>query len=112
VFDYIETVDGRFLHKELIRQLYLYCIPLYAKYKKFPTYLNLNMFRVNDWYRWKFNEADYEETKQWAVDIINRIYKTEKFLKGDLKENDYFCENICGVSGFCQNSTKFLGIEI
>ena len=29
----------------------------YAKYKKFPTYLNLNMFRVNEVGN---NEADYE----------------------------------------------------
>lgn len=112
VFDYIELVDGRFLHREFIRQLYLYCIPLYEKYKKYPAYLNLNMCKENDWYRWEFNKSDFEETKQWAIDIINRIYKTEKFLKGDMTKDNYFCDWICGVSGFCKNSSKFLGVEI
>jgi hypothetical protein len=83
-----------------LKQLYLYCIPLIEEYKKYPKYLKFNMIRYQDWITEEFNVDKLEETKNWAINIIETIFKEEKFLPYSSK---YFCSNICSFrNGICE----------
>ena len=95
---------------EYLRQLYIYSIPIVEQENIVPEYLNFNSFRKGKWIQIPFNKDDYEESKQWALDIIKQIYNDENMK--DTYNNDFFCNFICGVSHYCPNSNRFLGVEI
>ena len=88
-----------------LRQLYLYSIPIIEEYGEYPEYLNFNCFRVGKWFKVPFEVDDYEETKKWAVDLINKIYQDEDLL--ERKENMYWCSNICGSRCSCEHSPSY-----
>ena len=98
---------------QYLRQLYLYCIPIIEQEKIIPKYLNFNCFRkptksgkVN-WIQIPFDMEDYEESKQWALNIIKGIYNDTDMKK--TYDNDWFCNILCGVKEYCPRSDKFLG---
>lgn len=94
---------------EYLRQLYIYCVPLIEQDNIIPDYLYFNCFRKGNILKIPFDMADYEESKQWALDIINRIYADETML--EVYNKDFFCNFICSVAHYCSCSNKFLGIE-
>lgn len=92
---------------EYIRQLYIYSIPIIEKYKKHPKNLIFNCFRKQNWIKTPFDINDYEESKQWALDTIERIYSDEKM--NERYEKSYFCENICSARHYCSFTSKYIG---
>lgn len=105
--DWTQLTDGRYIPFHLIKQLYIYSKPFYETYKEYPKYLNLNMFRIGDWYTVEFNEKDYIRSLNWAKDTINKIYNDNDW-KTNKKQSDYFCRNICGAAEFCKYNEKYI----
>ena len=93
-----------------LRQLYIYSIPLIEQEGITPKYLCFNCFRKKKFLKIKFDMADYEESKQWALNTINNIYADKDMEK--TYDSYYFCNYICGVRHFCPKSDKFLGVEL
>ena len=48
--DYIQMLDGRYIHKDNFKQLYIYSIPFKNKGWQISKLLNLSMVKINDWY--------------------------------------------------------------
>ena len=80
---------------EVLKQLYLYSIPVKDKYGSYPTKLCLNCFRNQELIVEPFDETKLEETKQWAVDRIHEIQGEKEF---EPNQNFFFCPWICVVS--------------
>lgn len=95
---------------QYLRQLYIYCIPLIEQDNVIPKYLNFNCFRKSKWLQVPFDMEDYKESKQWALDIIESIYKDETM--NNTYNQDFFCNFICSVSAYCPSSNKFLGVKL
>ena len=108
--DYVEMLDGRLIHKDNYKQLYVYSMPFKEKYGDYPKILSLNMAKIQDWYSIKFNDEHFEESRQWILSNIKDIYNTEKFVKGD-DTTEFWCNHICGVRLSCKYSDKYLGVE-
>lgn len=107
--DYVTMLDGRFIHKDNFKQLYIYSIPYKEKYNISPQKLSLNMVRIGDWYSINFNEEHFEEAKQWTIKNIEEIYKTEDFVKCE-DSGGFWCNCICGQRLNCPHSDKYLGL--
>ena len=84
---------------EILRQLYLYCVPIEAEYGKLPKELCINCFKTGVFIVEPFDMEAYEETKRWAVEQVRKIR-----IEGDFDPNpDFFqCFWICGVSNNCE----------
>lgn len=102
--------DGRYVPRALFNQQYMYCIPFKEKFNQYPSYLNLNMFRLGDWYKLKFNKDDFDIAIQWAKDTIESIYKESK-RNPDKNGDDFFCKYLCDNNCFCKYSDKYVGEE-
>ncbi len=107
--DYIQMLDGRHIHKDNFKQLYIYSIPFKNKYGKYPKLLSLNMARVNDWYTVKFDEKLFEEAYQWAADRIVEIYNAKEYAKGD-DVGEFWCSFICSQRLNCTYSNAYMGV--
>lgn len=84
---------------DYLRQLYIYSIPVYEKYKEYPKYLEFNCFRTNTFIREEFNPEVLEKTKLWAVGEIKKIANNEEW-KPCL---DYWkCNHLCDMSENCE----------
>lgn len=95
---------------EYLRQLYIYAIPLIENENVTPKYLNFNCFRKQKWIKVPFIQEDYEESKEWALGVINKLYADEDMK--NVYAKDFFCNYICGVARYCPMSNKFLGEEL
>lgn len=109
--DYIQMVDGRYIHFDNFKQLYIYSIPYKEKHGAYPKFLTLNMIRFSDWYTIQFSEKDLEKAVQWVIEEINKIYHTNDFNKGE-NVNSYWCGVVCGQRLNCPHSDRYLGIEV
>lgn len=94
---------------EFIRQLYLYSIPIVEQDKVIPKFLCFNCFRKGKFHKVPFDMDDYEESKQWALNIIKKLYADETM--SDKYDSQWFCNRLCGVREFCTGSDCYLGIE-
>lgn len=94
---------------EYLRQLYIYCIPIIEQDKIIPKYLCFNCFRKSKFIKMPFDMDDYEESKQWALNIIKDMYADTTMDKK--YDNKWFCNVLCGVKEFCPSSDRYLGIE-
>jgi CRISPR/Cas system-associated exonuclease Cas4 (RecB family) len=84
--------------KEYLKQLYLYSIPVYEEYKKYPSKLIFNMAKAGEIIEENFNINDFEATKKWAVDTIHIIEKETEFKP---KIDSFLCKYICNFRNFC-----------
>jgi hypothetical protein len=107
--EYIQLIDNRYIPFDLVIQLYLYCLPFKEKYGEYPRYMNFNMFRIDDWYKFEFKQEDLEKSIRWVVDTINRIYQESKWLKGE-DVGDFWCNFTCGMNRSCKYSDRYNGI--
>lgn len=80
------------------RQEYLYCIPLIEQYGK-VDWLTWNMIRDNKEIRLPFNNEEYKEAQQWAINQIKTLEQEVLWLPDTSKS--YFCSNICGSRNIC-----------
>lgn len=108
--NFVKLIDSRYIPFQMAIQQYLYCIPVYNTYGEYPEYLNFNMFRINDWYKFKFNKEDFESSKKWAIDTINNIYNENKWLKGN-NVSDFWCSYTCGVNQSCTYSDRYIDLD-
>ena len=78
------------------RQQYLYCLPIIEEYGKgCVKELRWNMFRNKQWISIPFDEKEYQETINWALDTIHRIENETEWLPNP---SAFYCWNLCGMS--------------
>lgn len=106
--DYITMLDGRFIHKDNFKQLYIYSIPFKDNYGNYPKRLILNMARAHDWYVVEFDKKLLDEACQWVADKIAKIYNAKEFLKGK-NVSAYWCDYTCGSRLHCKYSNAYMG---
>ena len=82
-----------------LRQLYLYSIPIQAKYGQYPDFLEFNCYRTGVVIREQFQKAALDETCSWALQTIDQIAQ-EKDWNPNL---DWWqCHFICGYCDQCE----------
>lgn len=80
------------------KQLYLYAIPVAEQFGCYPDYLCFNCFRKREIIKLKFDIAQFEAAKQWALDTIQQI-QAEKEWRPTL---DFFhCTYLCEKHNAC-----------
>lgn len=83
----------------MLRQLYLYSVAIEQEYNVLPEALCFNCFKSGMFIKEQFDTQKYEETKQWAVESIEKIAQTEDFEPN----GDFFsCFYLCGVNDHCE----------
>jgi hypothetical protein len=105
--EYVQMLDGRYIHSDNFKQLYIYSIPYKEKYGEYPKLLSLSMARMNDWYTVEFNKDDFNNAKQWVTEQIGNIYNAKGFNKGD-DTTKFWCDFICGQRINCKYSDKYI----
>jgi hypothetical protein len=80
------------------RQEYLYCIPLIEEYGKVDK-LTWNMVRDKRIIEIPFNEDEFKEAQEWAIEQIEAI-ETEVLWLPDTSSS-YFCNVLCGQRNIC-----------
>lgn len=79
------------------RQQYLYCLPIIEEYGKgCVKELRWNMFRNRQWISIPFDEKEFQETIDWALDTIHRIEDETEWLPNP---SFFYCWNLCSISG-------------
>lgn len=107
---------------EYARQLYLYSLYIKNEFKAFPSHLIFNMFRSDEIIVIDFNEDDLKQAVQWVTDTIDKIKKDASFTDkitlqyekknkslDEFKNDDYFCNNLCGARKYCLRSNSYIG---
>lgn len=84
--------------QKYVKQEYLYSIPVIEEYGK-VDYLTWNMIRDQREIRIPFDMAEFEKTKQWALDTIHKI--EEEIIWAPDKSSSYFCNVLCGLRTQC-----------
>ena len=95
------TVKDRELD-DMLRQLYLYCVPVFEEFGCFPNFLCFNCFKNGEngaLIKEPFHKEAFEEAKRWALDLIRQIEAEEDF---DPNPDYFFCKWLCGVNDKCQ----------
>lgn len=90
-------------YDSLKRQLYIYAAYVKQKYGEFPKRLYFNCFRDGEMVGENFDPNFYEETIQWANNIIDNAVFDEEWLPMS-STNNYFCKFICGVRNYCDGT--------
>lgn len=83
-------------HESYKRQLYLYCIYVYNKYGIYPKKIAWNYYKSQKWEFLDFDINEYEDTKKWALDILEEIKDENEFAP---HTDFYYCHNLCA----CRN---------
>lgn len=84
---------------EYLRQLYLYAIPVFEKYGRFPDKLIFNCFRTGGLIEEPFSEEKFYEVCAWAKDLIEQITKCEYWVANP----DFFkCKYLCDCHNDCE----------
>lgn len=80
-------------------QLYTYAEYIKQRFGKYPKALYINAFRTKHLIEEEFSLEKFEEAKNWALETIETIKKTEGFYAYD---NYFTCRYICGVNRECE----------
>lgn len=83
---------------DYLRQLYLYSIPVYEKYGKFPDKLMFNCFRTGVLIEETFSEEKFSEVCRWALDLIARIIDCEDW---EAFPEFFKCKYLCDCHDEC-----------
>jgi hypothetical protein len=83
---------------EYLRQLYLYSIPVVARYGP-PDNLMFNCFRTGTLISEPFSRTAFDETVAWALRTIEEILRETDWLPC---ENAWKCRYLCDVAGECE----------
>jgi hypothetical protein len=84
---------------EYARQLYLYSVYIKNTYNVFPSQLIFNMFRSKELVHIPFCEKDYENTLDWALNIIKKIYSDDEYAE---LPSQFYCDNLCSARRSCR----------
>lgn len=81
-----------------LRQLYLYAIPIYEIYHKYPDKLGFNCFRSQEMIWEPFRFGELQKTKSWVAELIAAIERTSQWNPNP----DYFrCRYLCDMREHC-----------
>ena len=84
---------------EYLKQLYLYCIPIYNLTGKYPARLKFNCFKADEIITENFDIKKLQEAKGWATIIIKMIEKEKTWSPtGDF----IYCRDICNSRSSCE----------
>lgn len=83
---------------EFRRQIYLYCIAVIEKYSRVDK-LRWNMIRDHKIIEIPFNESEFKEAQEWAVNSIQNLEKEVLWLPDT--SNSYYCHVLCGQRNNC-----------
>lgn len=87
-----ETMDG------YIKQLVLYAIGVEKVVGKLPKYIGWNFIRAGQTYIIPLTTEMIDETTEWALNVIRRIYETEEFEK---RGGYILCNKLCDFRNSC-----------
>lgn len=82
-----------------LRQLYIYSIPIYNKFGRYPSRLEFNCFRNNEIISEPFKDSVFEDTKKWATNLINEIENNEKW---NPNLEFWKCSHLCELHNKCE----------
>lgn len=84
---------------DYLRQLYLYSIPVYLEYHRYPKRLEFNCFRTGQLISEPFSEHALEEAKTWAKRTVKQITDNEDWSP----DMEYWkCRYLCGFHDQCE----------
>lgn len=83
---------------DMLRQLYLYSIPVFEEFGRYPDWLCFNCFKSGVFIKERFDIEKFEEAKRWALGLIEEIEREEDF---DPNPDFFFCKWLCGVNDKC-----------
>lgn len=84
--------------EEMLKQLYIYSIPIAETFGKYPKELCFNCFKSNTFIREPFDVRAFDKAIKWAKDTIEEIKNTDFFSPNI----DWFsCKYICGLHDEC-----------
>lgn len=85
-------------YDKLKKQLYLYSKPIIEEYDKTPKWLQWNLFRLDTVLTIPFDEEEYQQSLDWAIDTIHEIEEEELWLPN---KDFFYCRNLCGARERC-----------
>ena len=50
----------------------------------------------------KYTDEDLNELRQWVIDVVGDIKNEMEWEPLDISENEFYCENLCGVRDYCK----------
>ena len=84
---------------EFKRQQYLYSKAVKEEYGEDSVKeLRWNMFKDHDWITIPYNEDEYNEAIEWA---LNTIHEIENETEWEPNINKFYCKNLCGLE-YCE----------
>lgn len=83
---------------EYLEQLYLYSIPVFNKYGKYPERLEFNCFRNGNHIVEKFDKSKLDLIKEKTLSSIEEIKNNENW---EPSMEDWKCRYICGLHNKC-----------
>lgn len=95
--------------KTIWKQQLLYSKFAYEALGEWPKTLAFNLFREGGMIiEQPFDQAEYEETLEWAKNIMDEITENDMLNMIQMKDKpDVFCNEICGMRAYCAyGSTK------
>jgi hypothetical protein len=81
------------------KQMYMYCKPIYEKYKTFPKKIVWNHMFDDKRTVIDFNMDDYEKTLVWFKETVKKIYKDTKF---EPCKSYMMCNQLCNYRMDCE----------
>lgn len=74
------------------RQLYLYCKPVFDSYGVYPSHIGWNYFKESKDLILPFDEVEYSDSINWAVNTIHQIEKEDQFPENI---DHFYCTQLC-----------------
>jgi hypothetical protein len=102
---------------EFRRQQYLYSKAVIEEFGEGSVKeLWWNMFRDHNWIKIAFNQEEYLEAQDWALDVIHRVENEteweprEDMMKAmeEIKWPGFYCMNLCCIRSKCPYRSKLL----
>lgn len=90
--------------RDFKRQLYLYAIPVIKEYGNVKA-LAWNLFRMGIVKKIEFDDEEFREAKQWALDTIHRIERDTEFNQ---RQDYFYCRNLCGQRNNCNQEDSYM----
>ena len=104
---------------EFKRQQYLYSLPIIEEFGEgCIKELWWNLFKDRDWIRIQFDNTEYQEAQDWALDTIHRIENEKEwdlspdFISSvnDGKYPPFYCMNSCSQRYKCSEKLRYVDI--
>lgn len=83
----------------MLRQLYIYSVPVEAEFGRYPESLCFNCFKAGFFIKEPFNPEAMRESVEWALRTIEEIENEEYF---DADPDMFKCRWLCGVQDECE----------